>query len=84
MSLTLTSFYKCMTNKACQLKSEKCSGGKLSKVRITSMAATNTVEDKIPMFVIGKAQKPRCFKNVKLLPCRYRHQKKKLDGKRTV
>ena len=33
------------------------------------------------MFVIGKAQKPRCFKNVKFLPCRYRHQKKSwVDG----
>ena len=28
------------------------------------------------MFVIGKSKKPRCFKNVKQLPCRYRAQKK--------
>ena len=60
-------FYICMTNKTCQLKSEKCSGGKLSKVRITGMAAANAVGDKIPIFVIGKTHKPRCFKNVKLL-----------------
>ena len=39
------------------------------------MTAANAVGDKIPMFVIGKAQKPRCFKNVKFLPCRYRHKK---------
>ena len=28
------------------------------------------------MFIIGKAKKPRCFKNLKHLPCRYRGQKK--------
>ena len=67
--------------KTYQLKSEKCSGGKLSKVRITGMASANAAGDKLPMFVIGKARKPRCFKNVKLLPCRYRHQKKRwMDG----
>ena len=39
------------------------------------MAAANAVGDKVPMFIIGKSQKPRCFKNVKFLPCRYRNQK---------
>ena len=43
------------------------------------MAAANAVGDKIPMFVIRKAQKPRCFKNVKFLLCRNQH-KKRLDG----
>ena len=28
------------------------------------------------MFVTGKSKKPRCFKNVKQFPCRYRAQKK--------
>ena len=28
------------------------------------------------MFVIGKANKPRCFKGVRNLPCRYRAQRK--------
>ena len=62
-------FYKCVINKTYQLKSEKCSGGKLSKILITGMAAANAVGDEIPMFVIGKSQKPCCFKNVKFLPC---------------
>ena len=69
-------FHQCVPNKTCQLKSEKCSGGKLSKVRITGMASANAAGDKLLMFVIGKTRKPRCFKNVKFLPCRYRHQKK--------
>lgn len=53
-----------MTNKKCQPKSEKCPGGKLSKVCTTGMTAANAVGDKILMFVIGKAQKPCCFKSV--------------------
>ena len=61
-------FYQCLPNKTLHLKSEKCSGGKNSKVRITG--------DKLPMFVIGKSKAPRCFKNVTSLPCRYRSQKK--------
>ena len=32
--------------------------------------------DKLPMFVIGKSQRPRCFKNIKKLPCCYQGQKK--------
>ena len=66
-------FYNCMTNKTCQLKSEMCSGGKISKVCITVMTTANAVGDKILMSVIGI---PRCFKNVKFLPSRYQHQKK--------
>ena len=61
-------FYQCVPNKTYQLKSEKCSGGKLSKVRITGMASANAAGDKLSMFIIGKARKSRCFKNVKFLP----------------
>ena len=74
-------FYKCVINKTYQFKSEKWSGGNLSKIGITGMAAANAVGDKIPMFVIGKSPKPHCLKNVKFLPCRYRNQKKSwMDG----
>ena len=55
----------------------KCSGGKNSKIRITGLAAANSVGDKLPMFVIGKSKAPRCFKNVTSLLCRYRSQKKR-------
>ena len=34
------------------------------------MAAANVAGSKLTMFVIGKAKKPRCFKNIKTLPCR--------------
>ena len=46
------------------------------------MAAANAMGDKSPIFVIGKAKNPRCFKNVKFLPCHYRNQRKDwMDGK---
>ena len=69
-------------NKTYQLKSEKCYGGKLCKIHITGMAAANAMGNKLPMFVIGKTKNPRCFKNVKFLPCRYRNQRKSwMNGK---
>ena len=54
-------FYPCLPNKTYQLKSEKCYGGKLSKIHFTGMAAANAIDDKLPMFVIEKAKNPRCF-----------------------
>ena len=58
------------------IKSNKYSGGKHSKIRITGLAAANAVGNKLPMFVIGKSKNPRCFKNVRSLPCRYWSQRK--------
>ena len=64
------------TRQILSVETEKCSGGKHSKIRITGLAAANTVGNKLPMFVIGKVKNPRCFKNIKKLPCRYRSQRK--------
>ena len=50
-------FYQCLPNKTYQLKSEKCYGQKLSKIRITGMEAANAMDDKLPMLVIGKPRK---------------------------
>ena len=69
-------FFQCLPNKSLHMKGEKCSGGKHSKVRLTGLAAGNALGERLPMFVIGKSAKPRCFKGVKTLPCRYRSQKK--------
>lgn len=69
-------FYQCLPNKTLHLKGEKCSGGKHSKVRLTGLAAGNAYGERLPMFVIGKSAKPRCFKGVRTLPCRYRAQNK--------
>ena len=67
--------YQCLPDKSYQLKTEKCSGGKHSKIRITGLEAANDVGNKFPMLVIGKAKIPRCFKNIKKFPCRYQSQR---------
>ena len=64
-------FYQCLPNKTLHLKGEKCSGGKHSKIHLTGLAAGNAYGEKLPMFVIGKANKPRCFKGVRNLSCRH-------------
>lgn len=69
-------FYKALPDKSLHLKSGRCIGGKRNKVHLTGMAAANAESEKLPMFVIGKSVKPRCFTGVINLPCRYRAQKK--------
>ena len=69
-------FYQALPKKTLHLKGEKCSGGKNSKIRLTGLAAANMIGEKLPMFVIGKSQKPHCLKHIESLPCRYRAQKK--------
>ena len=58
------------------LKGERCSGGKYSKNRLTGLVCGNAVGEKLPLLVIGKSKKPRCFKDVSTLPCQYTNQKK--------
>ena len=72
-----------MTKKHVDSNQKTAQVEKLSKVRMTGMAAANAVGDKIPMLVTGKAQKPRCFKNVKFYLADI-DIKKKLDGWGTV
>ena len=69
-------FYQALPKKTLNLKGEKYSGGKNNNIRLTGLAAANMIGEKLPMFVIGKSQKPRCFKHIKSLPCRYGAQKK--------
>ena len=47
--------------KTLYLKREKRSGGKLSKVRLSEIAAANAYCEKLPMFLIDKSKEPRCF-----------------------
>ncbi|GBO04384.1 Tigger transposable element-derived protein 4 [Araneus ventricosus] len=70
-------FHKLIPNQTFKFKGEKCVGGKLSKVRITILVCANmNGSEKQKLTVIGKSQKPRCFKNVKKLPVDYRSSKK--------
>ena len=69
-------FYKMQPTKSMVHSGEDGRGGKRSKDRLTVMPCSNmTGTDKLPLLVIGKAQKPRCFKNVKSLPVTYKANK---------
>ena len=69
-------FFQALPPKSLHLKDERCIGVKFNKVRLTGLAAANANCKKLSMFIIGKSKSPRCFKNLKQLPCRYRGQKK--------
>ena len=69
-------FYCALPNKSLHLKNKNCVDGKQRKLRLTGLTAANAVEEKLPLFVIGKSKKPRYFKHIKHLPCWYRSQKK--------
>jgi hypothetical protein len=66
-----------MPNSTFKLKGEKCVGGKMSKNHLTVLMCVNmTGTDKKRLFVIGKSQKPRCFKSVMKLSVEYAANKK--------
>ncbi|KAK7579885.1 hypothetical protein V9T40_000514 [Parthenolecanium corni] len=70
-------FYKLTPDKTLRLKNENCSGGKLSRERITVLVAANmNGSDKRKLLVIGKSKNPRCFKNVTSLPVTYTNNTK--------
>ncbi|XP_025831101.1 tigger transposable element-derived protein 4-like [Agrilus planipennis] len=65
-------FFKCMPDKTFIFKGEKCHGGKQSKERLTILQCVNmTGTDKLPLLIIGKSKRLRCFKGVKTLPVDY-------------
>ena len=58
-------------------KSKACKGGKNSKKWVTVALIVNAVGEKEKVIVIGKSEKPRCFRLVKEeLPVAYFSQKK--------
>lgn len=70
-------FYRCIPNKTLAFKGERCSGGKLSKERITLLIGANMDgSEKLPLFMIGKSKNPRCFKNMKSKPVEYEANRK--------
>ena len=59
-------FYKVLPNKTLNKKGTPCTGGKLSKERVTVLRACNsTGTEKLKPLVIGKHENPRCFKGIK-------------------
>lgn len=70
-------FYRLLPDKTLCFKNDTCHGGKQSKERITAMVCANMDgSEKLPLMVIGKFERPRCFKNIKTLPLNYKFNKK--------
>ena len=71
--------WKATPTQTLHFKGQKCSGVKTSKERVTVLVACNqNGTDKLPLLVIGKYAKPRCFRgsNMDLIPVTYKSQKK--------
>lgn len=59
------------------LKGETCQRGKVSKEQLTLLLAANMYgTKKLPILIIGKSRKPRCFARIKSLPVKYKANKK--------
>ncbi|KAG7273270.1 hypothetical protein CRUP_009698, partial [Coryphaenoides rupestris] len=64
-------YFRALPDGTLTFKSDNKRGGKRSKERITALFACSAAGGKKELFVIGKSQNPRCFKNVRTLPVRY-------------
>jgi hypothetical protein len=72
-------FYEGLPTKTLAYKGAKCSGGKLSKKRLTLLFCANmTGSDKRQLLCIGRSAKPRCFRhiNTNRLPVKYSSNRK--------
>ncbi|GFN77934.1 tigger transposable element-derived protein [Plakobranchus ocellatus] len=70
-------FYKCLLHKTLNFKGNVCTGGKKAKDRLTVLVVANmSGSEKLPLLIIGKSAKPRCFNNTKKLPVEYAANKK--------
>ena len=70
-------FYRLLPDKTLEFKAVDCHGGKKSKDRLTALVCANmSGNDKLPLLIIGKYARPRCFKNIKTLPTLYTSNKK--------
>ena len=57
-------FYRELPEKSLTLKGEQCKGRKKSKERLTAMFCCSLTGEKLKPLIIGKADRPRCFKNL--------------------
>ena len=70
-------FWKALPDQTMAFKHEDVRGGKRAKERVTILVGASMTGEKLPLFMIGRYDKPRCFKDVKQLPIdMYRSNKK--------
>ena len=65
-------YYRLLPDRSHVLKGENLAGGKKSKARVTILVCANmNGTEKLPLLMIGKSKKPRCFRGCKTLLCTY-------------
>ena len=71
-------FFRDTTRYTFHKKGDDCAGGKRSKERLTVALCASMTGEKLRPLVIGKSEKPRCFKkiNVESLPVDYKFNRK--------
>ena len=71
-------FYRALPDKTLSVKGQDVAGGKKAKERITACLCVNMLGEFEKTLVIGKAERPRCMRNIKLssLPVTWAHNKK--------
>ena len=71
-------FFRAFPNKSLAVKGSQCRGGKNSKDRLSLLLTASMAGEKLTPWLIGKAARPRCFKNIVVgdLPVVYRNNKK--------
>jgi len=50
--------------------------GKKSKERVTVLIGASATGEKLPLSVIGKSERPRCFGRLRVLPCDYSYSRR--------
>jgi hypothetical protein len=68
-------FWKMMPNSTLVRKNETCAGGKRAKDRVTVLVGASAAGEKLPLLIIGRFGKPRCFKN-STIPLEYMSNRK--------
>ena len=67
-------YYRTVPDGTLTFSTDKLSGSKRAKERVTAVVAVNMDgSDKRPLFIIGKSKEPRCFKGIPQLPTPYAH-----------
>ena len=72
-------YYRALLDETLKFSTDKLSGSKKSKDRVTAMFATNMhVTDKRPLLIIGKSKQPHGFRGLSSLPLPYDFNKNAL------
>jgi hypothetical protein len=65
-------FWRLTPDRTLAFKAERVHGGKKAKDRVTVLVGASMSGEKLPLLVIGRFGKPRCFHGIRHIPVKYR------------